>query len=145
MSLFPDNPLSVSELTALVKDVVEGAFPTVWVAGEIAQFTRAGSGHLYFTLKDAEAQIKAVMWRGVALRLRFDPKVGTEALARGRLSVYAPRGEYQLTVEELQPKGLGAAELALRQLKEKLLAKGYFRPERKRPLPRFPIRIGLVT
>jgi exodeoxyribonuclease VII large subunit len=145
MSLFPGHVLSVSELTGLVKDVVEAAFPSVWVSGEISQFTRASSGHLYFTLKDADAQVQAVMWRGVALRLKFDPRVGTEVLARGRLTVYPPKGNYQLTVEELQPKGLGAAELALRQLKEKLSAKGYFRPERKRPLPRFPRRIGLVT
>jgi len=145
MSLFPESTLSVSELTALVKDVVEGAFPSVWVSAEISQFTRASSGHLYFTLKDADAQLSAVMWRGVALRLRFDPRPGTEVLARGRLTVYPPRGNYQLSVEELQPTGLGAAELALRQLKEKLSAKGYFRPERKRPLPQFPLRIGLVT
>jgi exodeoxyribonuclease VII large subunit len=145
MSLFPDDPLSVSEFTALVKDVVEGAFPNVWVSGEISQLTRASSGHLYFTLKDAEAQLSAVMWRNTAFRLRFEPKAGTEVLARGRLTVYTPKGNYQLTVDELQPKGLGSAELALRQLKEKLSAKGYFRPERKRPLPRFPKRIGLVT
>jgi exodeoxyribonuclease VII large subunit len=145
MSLFPDHVLTVSELTGLVKEVVEAAFPSVWVSGEISQFTRASSGHLYLTLKDADAQIQAVMWRGVALRLKFDPRPGTEVLARGRLTVYPPKGNYQLTVEELQPKGLGAAELALRQRKEKLSAKGYFRPERKRPLPRFPRRIGLVT
>jgi exodeoxyribonuclease VII large subunit len=145
VSLFPDDPLSVSELTGLLKDVVEGAFPTVWVSGEISQLTRASSGHLYFTLKDDEAQLSAVMWRGVALRLKFEPRAGTEVLARGRLTVYPPRGNYQLSVEELQPKGLGAAELALRQLKERLHKKGYFRPERKRPLPAFLRRIGLVT
>jgi exodeoxyribonuclease VII large subunit len=139
------EPLSVSDLTAQVRELVEGCFPSVWVAGEISNLTRAASGHWYFTLKDPGAQLHAVMFRGFNLRIRFDPKDGLEIFARGRLSVYQPRGEYQLLVEEMQPKGLGAAELALRQLKEKLLAKGYFDPHRKRPVPRFPRRVGLIA
>jgi exodeoxyribonuclease VII large subunit len=139
------EPLSVSALTAQLKGLVERSFPSVWVEGEVSNFTRATSGHWYFTLKDATSQIRTVMFRGFNLRMRFDPRDGMEVLTRGRITVYEPRGEYQLIVEEMQPKGIGAAELALRQLKEKLLAKGYFDPRRKRPLPRFPRRVGLIA
>ncbi len=137
--------LTVSALTAQLRGLIEGKFASVWVAGEVSNFTRAASGHWYFTLKDAGAQLKSAMFRGFNLRAKFDPHDGLEVLARGRVSVYEPRGDYQLIVEELQPKGMGAAELALRQLKEKLLAKGYFDPRRKRPLPRFPKRVGLIA
>ncbi|MBA4188033.1 MAG: exodeoxyribonuclease VII large subunit [Planctomycetaceae bacterium] len=139
------EPLTVSALTAQLRGLVEGRFPSVWVAGEVSNFNRAASGHWYFTLKDAGAQLKAAMFRGFNLRMRFDPKDGLEVIARGRLTVYDPRGDYQLIVEDIQPKGIGAAELALRQLKEKLLAKGYFDPQRKRPLPRYPRRVGLIA
>src|SRR5579871_4812333 len=132
------EPLSVSELTAQLRELVEGCFPSVWVAGEISNFTRAASGHWYFTLKDAGSQLRAVMFRGFNLRMRFDPRDGLEVFARGRITVYEPRGEYQFLIEEIQPKGIGAVELALRQLKEKLHAKGYFDTRRKRPLPQFP-------
>jgi exodeoxyribonuclease VII large subunit len=117
----------------------------VWVAGEVSNYTKAASGHMYFTLKDQGAQLKAVLFRGVNLRMKFEPKNGMEVIARGRLSVYDPRGDVQLQVEELQPKGIGAAELALRQLKEKLLARGYFDPRRKKPLPKFPQRVALIA
>ncbi len=137
--------LSVGELTRGVKGLLEDAFPAVWVAGEISNLARPASGHVYLSLKDAEAQLRAVMWRGVALRLRFEPADGQEVIARGRLSVYPPRGDYQLVIEELHVKGLGAQELALRQLKEKLFRLGFFAPERKKPLPRFPRRIALIT
>src|SRR5436190_1788647 len=136
---------TVSALTARLRGLVEHNFPSVWVAGEVSNYTKAASGHMYFTLKDAKAQLRAVLFRGVNLRMKFEPKDGLEVLARGRLSVYEPRGDYQLQIEELQPKGIGTAELALRQLKEKLLARGYFDPRRKRPLPRFPRRVGLVA
>jgi exodeoxyribonuclease VII large subunit len=139
------QPLTVSQLTAQVRGVVEAQFPLVWVVGEVSNFTRATSGHWYFTLKDAQAQIRCAMFRGFNLRMKFDPKNGQEILARGRLTVYDPRGEYQLLVEEIQPKGMGAAELALQRLKEKLLALGYFDPRRKRPLPRPPRRVALVA
>lgn len=145
-SLFSQfEPLSVSELTAQLREVIEGCFPSVWVAGEISNFTRASSGHWYFTLKDAKSQLRAVMFRGTNLRMRFDPKDGLEVFARGRITVYEARGDYQILVEEIQPKGIGTAELALRQLKEKLLAKGYFDPRRKRGLPRLPLRIGIIA
>jgi exodeoxyribonuclease VII large subunit len=137
--------LSVSELTLAVKGLLEEAFPVVWVAGEVSNLARPSSGHLYFSLKDAQAQLKSVMWRSIALRMRFDLHDGLEVIARGRLSVYQPRGEYQLNVEELYPKGLGALELALRQLKEKLFVRGWFDPTRKKPLPRVPRRLALVT
>jgi exodeoxyribonuclease VII large subunit len=137
--------LTVSALTARLRGLVETNFPSVWVAGEVSNYTRAASGHMYFTLKDARAQLRAVLFRGVNLRMKFEPRDGLDVLARGRLTVYEPRGDYQLQIEELQPKGIGAAELALRQLKEKLLARGYFDPRRKKPLPRFPKRVALVA
>lgn len=137
--------LSVSDLTTLLKTVVEETFPQVWVAGEISNLTRAGSGHLYFTLKDADAQLKACMWRNAAQRLRFQPQDGLEVIANGPLEVYAPRGQYQIIVQQMQPQGVGALELALRQLQQKLEAEGLFDPARKRPLPSFPRRVALVT
>jgi exodeoxyribonuclease VII large subunit len=137
--------LSVSEVTQTVKGLLEYAFPSVWVAGEISNWKKAPSGHVYFTLKDAESQLGAIAWRGVALRLNFEPHDGLEVIARGRLEVYLPQGRYNLVVEEMQPRGLGAQELALRQLKEKLFRLGYFDPRRKRPLPAYPRRIALVT
>ncbi len=141
----PATVISVSDLTGQIKDSLESEFGNVWVAGEISNFTRAASGHIYLTLKDANAQIKCAFFRGMNLRLRFEPKNGLEVLTRGRVSLYPAKGDCQFYIEEMQPKGLGAAELALRQLKEKLLAKGYFDPNRKRPLPRFPRRVALVA
>jgi exodeoxyribonuclease VII large subunit len=137
--------LSVSDLTNQVKGVLEEGFAAVWVSGELTRITKHQSGHWYFSLKDAGAVLPAVMFRGNNQRVRFDPKDGMEVIARGSLNVYPPQGKYQLKVEELIPKGLGAQEAALRQLKEKLAAKGYFRPDRKRPLPRYPYRVALVT
>src|SRR5438132_9153287 len=136
---------TVSELTQGVKSLLEEGFASVWVAGEIANLARPSSGHVYLSLKDAQAQLRAVIYRGVALRLKFDPRDGQEVIVRGRLSVYAPRGEYQLCIEELHPKGVGAQELALRQPKEKLFRLGYFDPRRKKPLPRLPRRVALDT
>ncbi|MBL8799103.1 MAG: exodeoxyribonuclease VII large subunit [Planctomycetia bacterium] len=137
--------ISVGELTRGVKKLLEDAFRNVWVSGEISNLSKPASGHLYFTLKDTEAALRGVMWRGVALRLRFDLKDGMAVIVRGQVSVYPPRGDYQIIIEELHPKGIGAQELALRQLKEKLFRLGYFDPGRKKPLPRFPRRLALVT
>ena len=137
--------LTVSALTFVLKEVVETSFPHVWVSGEISNFTRAGSGHCYFTLKDDSAQLKAVMWRGTAQRLRFDLKDGLQVIAAGRIEVYEARGVYQIVVDQLQPKGIGPLELAFRQLQQKLAQGGLFDPARKRPLPRFPRRIALIT
>ena len=141
-----DFPLwTVSELTRQVKDLVEANFPYVWVAGEISNCTRAGSGHVYLTLKDEGAQIRGVLWRGLASQLKFELHDGLAVIAAGPVEIYQPRGTYQLIIEELIPQGIGALELAFRQLQEKLLAEGLFDPARKRPLPRFPRRIALVT
>lgn len=140
-----DQVLSVSAAAAAVKELLEAELPPVWIAGEISNLVRAGSGHVYLTLKDASAQLKCAFFRGFAMRLKFDPRNGQEVLARGRISFYPQKGDAQFYIEEMQPKGLGAAELALRQLKEKLLAKGYFDPKRKRPLPTFPTRVALIA
>lgn len=149
--LFPEEPpeeqpiLSVAELTARIKDALEIGFPLVCVAGEIGDLARPHSGHLYFTLKDAQAQIPAVMWRTGANRLRFDLHDGLEVVCRGHLEVYAPRGRYQLILDAIEPLGIGALELAFRQLHERLAKQGLFDAARKRPLPRFPRRIAVVT
>ena len=137
--------LSVAELTARIKDVLETTFPAVWVGGEIGDLARPRSGHCYFTLKDAQAQVPAVIWRTTASRLRFELHDGLEVACRGRVEVYAPRGKYQLIVEAIEPQGIGALELAFRQLHERLSKEGLFDPARKRPLPRFPRRIAVVT
>ncbi len=137
--------LSVAELTARIKDVLEAEFPLVWVAGEISDLARPQSGHCYLTLKDADAQIPAVIWRSTASRVRFQLRDGLAVVCRGHLEVYAPRGRYQLIIEAIEPRGIGALELALRQLHEKLAKEGLFDPARKRPLPRLPRRIAVVT
>jgi len=143
----PASPpvLTVTELTAQVQAILEHAFAVAWVEGEISSFKRHSSGHLYFNLKDQGACIRSVCWRSTAQRLNFPIADGMQVVIRGRLSVYAQRGDYQLYVDALQPKGGGAQELALRLLKEKLAKLGYFAAERKKPLPRFPRRIALVT
>ena len=140
-----ERVLTVSELTAAVKELLEASFPSVWVGGEVSDFARPRSGHCYLTLKDDQAQLRAVIWRSTAARVRFDLHDGLEVICRGRVEVYAPRGTYQLIVEQIQPKGIGALELALRQLREKLAREGLFDPARKRPLPRFMRRIAVVT
>ena len=137
--------LSVSELTEQLKALVETGFPQVYVEGEISNFSRATSGHIYLTLKDETAQIRAVLWRSAATRLRFELHDGLHVVATGPIEVYAARGTYQLVIERLAPQGIGPLELAFRQRYEKLAAEGLFRAERKRPLPRFPRRIALVT
>ena len=141
----PEQIYSVSEVTLLLKDLVETTFPSVWVAGEISDFARPRSGHCYLTLKDKRCQMRAVIWKGTATRLKFDVEDGLEVICRGHIDVYAPRGSYQLIVEEIQPRGVGALELALRQLREKLTAEGLFEPARKKPLPAFARRVAVVT
>lgn len=137
--------ISVSQLSDILKGVLETAFPCVWVQGEISNCTRAASGHYYLTLKDEQAQIRAVIWRGTAQRLKFEIHDGLQVVAVGPIEIYAARGTYQLTIEQLIPQGLGALELAFRQLHDRLAAEGLFAPERKRPLPRYPRKIALVT
>ncbi|HXF92084.1 MAG TPA: exodeoxyribonuclease VII large subunit [Nitrospiraceae bacterium] len=147
--MYPGEPprrvLTVSELTILVRDTLEVRFSDLWVEGEVSNLRAPGSGHLYFTLKDHSSQIRAVLFRSASLRLRFALRDGMQVIARGRLTVYEPRGEYQLVIESLEPKGLGALQLAFEQLKERLAWEGLFSPDRKRPLPAFPGRVGVVT
>ena len=139
MELFSDRRiLSVSQLTALIRGVVEENFEQVWVQGEVSNLAAPASGHLYFTLKDAGAQLRCVMFRASARALRFRPKDGMGLIVRGRLSLFEPRGEYQLIVEYLEPKGIGALQLAFVQLKERLAREGLFDEAHKKPLPKLP-------
>jgi exodeoxyribonuclease VII large subunit len=136
---------TVTSLTAEIKGLLERGFSNIWVEGEISNYRPASSGHLYFTLKDAGAQLRAVCFRNQARYLKFKPQDGMSVVARGRLGVYEPRGEYQLYVEYLDPAGLGALQLAFEQLKQKLAAEGFFDASRKRPLPVLPCTVGVVT
>src|SRR5881394_1178209 len=125
--------------------MLERRFTDVWIEGEISNFKSSAAGHLYFTLKDYRAQLSAVCFRNAARFLRFKPENGKSFRARGRITAYEGRGEYQMIVEVLEPAGLGALQLAFEQLKEKLEKDGLFRPERKRPIPALPRKIGIVT
>lgn len=136
---------TVSDLVRAVARTVEARFGLVWVEGEISNFSAPRSGHLYFTLKDGEAQLPAVMFRSQAERLKFAPHDGLVVRARGRCSIFEGQGKFQLYVDALEPAGLGALQLAFEQLKKKLAAEGLFDPKRKRPLPAWPRRIGIVT
>jgi len=137
--------LTVTELTVKVRDLLETEFVEVWVEGELSNCRLWNTGHLYFTLKDGGSQIKAVMFRTTVRYLKFKPADGLRVVARGRVSVYEPKGEYQLVCEHLEPQGLGALQLAFDQLKKRLQAEGLFEGERKRPLPTLPRKIGIVT
>ncbi len=141
----PPGVFTVSEITSRIKSLLEGSFAAVSVEGEISNAKQAASGHWYFTLKDAESQLPAVFFRSDAGRLKFRIEDGITVIASGGINVYRKRGQYQLVVSRLEPKGLGALQLALEQLKKKLMAEGLFREERKRPLPALPGRIGIVT
>ncbi len=137
---------TVTSLTAAIRATLESRFGEVWVEGELSNCRLwKQTGHLYFTLKDSGAQIKAVMWRSAVRSLRFTPEDGLLVLARGRLSVYDPKGEYQIVCEQMEPQGAGALQLAFEQLKKRLAAEGLFARERKRPLPALPRAIGIVT
>lgn len=136
---------TVSELSLEIKGLLEKRFPDVWVAGEVSNFRGATSGHLYFTLKDEKAQIRAVCFRNQARYLKFKPQDGISVIARGHLGVYEARGEYQLYVDYLEPAGIGALQLAFEQLKQKLAAEGLFDAARKKPLPVLPRTVGVVT
>src|SRR5215207_7060949 len=137
--------LTVSELNATIRDLLENQLHTVWVEGEISNARVWNTGLMYFTLKDGASQIKAVMFRSAVRYLKFKPEDGLHVVARGRVSVYEPKGEYQIVCEHMEPHGLGALQLAFEQLKKKLHAEGLFDPARKRPLPALPRRIGIVT
>jgi exodeoxyribonuclease VII large subunit len=136
---------SVSELTANLRELLETSFPEIWVEGELSNAKIWQTGHLYFTLKDGGSQIKGVMFRSALRYLKFKPEDGLHVIVRGRISVYDPKGEYQLVGEHMEPHGFGALQLAFEQLKKKLAAEGLFEASRKRPLPALPRRIGIVT
>ena len=147
-SLFDETerrPLSVSELTASVRKAIEARFNSVWVEGEISNFKAHSSGHWYFTIKDEGAQLRAKCFRSANTRIRFKPQDGLHVRARGRLTVYEARGEYELIVETLDPAGAGALQVAFEQLRDRLQAEGLFARELKRPLPVFPGRVAVVT
>jgi len=137
--------LSVARLVALLRETVEDNFVQVLVEGEISNYARPASGHAYFTLKDDKAQLRAVMFRPYNRLLRFVPENGMQVICGGRISLYEPRGELQMVVETMEPKGLGGLQVAFAQLKERLEGEGLFAPQRKRPLPGFPRCIGVVT
>lgn len=143
----PDEVWSVSQLTDYIRELFEIDFrlQDVQVSGEISNFIRARSGHLYFTLKDGGAQLKCVMWRTAAQRLRFDPQDGNGVVARGKVSVYGESGVYQLYAERLESAGIGNLALTFEQLKQKLTAEGLFDPVYKKPIPAIPRKIGIVT
>ncbi|MHC5109177.1 MAG: exodeoxyribonuclease VII large subunit [Planctomycetota bacterium] len=139
-------PVTVSQVTAMVKNAIESALPsTISVTGEISNFKRHSSGHLYFTLKDPSSELSCVMWRSQAAQLKFDPTDGMEVIADGRVEVFERAGRYQLYARRLQPRGVGSLELAFRQLCEKLKAEGLFDESHKQALPAFPQRIAIVT
>jgi len=144
----PDEPrrvFTVTEVTAEIRRLMESAFAEVFVEGEISNCRPWTTGHVYFTLKDRSAQLKAVMWKSAARLVRFKLEDGLQVVARGRLTVYEPKGEYQLVCDQIEPKGLGALQLALEQLKKRLQAEGLLDAARKRPLPTLPRKIGIVT
>ena len=140
-----ENSLSVSELTAKIKDLIESNFSSVIVRGEISNFTHHSSGHMYFTLKDKHSELRAVMFKGKNSSLAFTPKNGTDVVIQGNLSVYEMRGQYQIIAEHMEPAGIGALFLAFEELKKRLLAEGLFDKSKKKPMPKFPSTIGIVT
>jgi exodeoxyribonuclease VII large subunit len=145
-NLMPERHVwKVSELTERIRDLIETAFPDVWVEGEVSNFRAAQSGHLYFTLKDARSQIRCVCFRDQVRGLKFRPEDGLHVTVRGSLGVYEPRGEYQIYVSHIEPVGLGALQLAFEQLKKRLEEEGLFDEKRKKPLPVLPRRIGVIT
>src|SRR6059036_1135794 len=137
--------LTVSQLAALVRETLEDRVGGVWVTGEISNLRAAPSGHVYFTLKDEQSQLGAVLFRSAAQTLAFRPADGMEVLVSARVGLYPPRGALQLYVDGMEPRGLGALQLAFEQLKARLGAEGLFAAERKRPLPRCPRTVGIVT
>ena len=139
------NSISVSDLTSQIKSVLEGEFDNIWVSGEISNFKHHYSGHMYFTLKDDESEIKAVMFKGFNQYLRFKPEDGMQVLAGGRITVYEQRGQYQLILKQLEPSGIGTLYLAYEALKKQLAEEGLFDEDKKFALPKYPQTIGIVT
>lgn len=145
MDLFERKILTVSQLTAGIKDLLESNFDEVWVEGEISNLRHPPSGHIYFTLKDENSQIRAVIFKMQVRYLRFELEDGLQVICWGRVGIYEKRGEYQLILDYVEPKGIGSLQLAFEQLKERLAEEGLFDEARKRPLPLLPKKIGIVT
>src|ERR1700691_5331512 len=146
LSFIPERRIfTLRELSDGIRGALDRNFANIWISGEISGTKLVPSGHCYFTLKDADAQIKCVCWKLSYWRLKFKPKDGVEVLVRGRVDIYELRSEYQFVVEAIEPQGHGALQLAFDQLKQKLMAEGLFEATRKRPLPQFPERIGIVS
>ena len=144
--LEPRNRIqTVRELTADIREILENKFPFIWITGEISNFRRPVSGHCYFTLKDEAAQISSVMFRGQTRHLKFAIENGLRVTGFGRVSVYEPRGTYQLIFEYLEPGGIGALQVAFEQLKSRLASEGLFDASHKRPLPQVPQKISVIT
>jgi exodeoxyribonuclease VII large subunit len=143
----PKGPrvFSVSELTSGIKDSLESQFAAIWVSGEVSEVSRPQSGHIYFNLKDESSQIRAVLWRSAAQRLPFTLEDGQQVILQGNLDVYLQRGTYQIVVRTVEPQGLGALQIAFRQMQQRLAAEGLFDPRHKKPLPSFPQRVAFVT
>lgn len=140
-----EKVFGVSEISGVIKSLLEEAFPSIWVEGEVGKAMDHSSGHLYLTLKENKDVLDATMWRGSRKNLKFEIETGMKILVRGRVSSYGPYGKYQLIAERIEPSGMGALQIKFEQLKKKLSAKGYFDEARKRPLPAFPETIGVVT
>ncbi len=145
MELPERDILTPTQLNTLARDLLEGSFPAIWVEAELGNVTRPASGHLYFTLKDARAQIRCAMFKPKSTWLKFAPREGVRVLARGRVTLYEARGDYQLVLDHMEEAGEGALRRAFEQLKARLAAEGLFDPERKRPLPAFPRRLAVIT
>ena len=145
LSTSPKQILNVSDLTRLTKELLETSFPLFWISGEISNFTRAASGHWYFSLKDAKAQVRCVMFKGRNSLVENMPREGDSIEARATVTLYEARGDFQLTIEFMQPAGLGRLYEAYEQLKQRLQAEGLFDQSRKKPIPADPHRIGVVT
>ena len=139
------NVLTPSQLNTLARDLLEGTFPLIWVEGELGNVSRPSSGHLYFVLKDERAQVRCAMFKPKSSWLKFVPREGVHVLARGRLTLYEARGEYQLVLDHMEEAGEGALRRAFEEMKAKLAAEGLFDSDRKRPLPHFARRIGVIT
>ena len=137
--------ISVSELTSQIKNILEGKFENIWVSGEISNFSIAYSGHRYFTLKDSESEISAVIWKGIYQHLRFKPEDGMQVFAYGKITVYKQRGVYQLNINRLEPSGIGTLYLAFEALKKQLAEEGLFDSDRKVELPKYPNTVGVIT
>lgn len=137
--------LTPSQLNTLARDMLEGGFPSVWIEAELGNVARPASGHLYLTLKDERAQVRAAMFRSQSARLRFQPRQGMRVLVRGRVTLYEARGEFQMVLEHMEEAGEGALRRAFEELKARLQAEGLFDPERKRPLPAYARRVGIIT